>query len=131
MSELLLEVTRGPLVEERHRGDIAVVDAAGRLVGRSGDPDGMVAYWRSSAKPFQAMPLVYSGAAHRFNLDASDLALCCASHSGEPEHTRRVASLLERIDCTPSDLACGSHPPLHPASAAALANPGRDRKSVV
>lgn len=124
MSELLLEVTRGALVEERHRGDVAVVDQYGRLVARSGDPDAMVAYWRSSAKPFQAMPLMYTGAAHRFALDASDLALCCASHSGEPEHTVRVAALLERIGCTPDDLACGAHPPLHGPSASALARAG-------
>ncbi|MDQ6857789.1 MAG: asparaginase [Chloroflexota bacterium] len=125
MSDLLLEVTRGDLVEERHRGDVAVVDRSGALVSGCGDPDGMVAYWRSSAKPFQAMPLVYTGAAHRFGFDAGDLALCCASHSGEPEHTARVAALLERIGCAAGDLVCGSHPPLHAASAAALSAAGQ------
>ncbi len=124
MSDLLLEVTRGTLVEERHRGDVAVVDAAGRLVGSVGDPDAMLAYWRSSAKPFQAMPLVYSGAAERFGFDSADLALCCASHSGEPDHVAGVARLLDKAGCASSDLACGAHPPLHAPSATTLSRGG-------
>src|SRR5258705_13907032 len=63
----LVEVTRGPIVESRHRGHVAAVDGQGNLAAYLGDPD-TVTYLRSSAKPFQAIPLVTSGAADRFGL---------------------------------------------------------------
>ncbi len=113
----LVELTRGPIVEAIHRGDLAVVDAAGSLIASVGDPRAKVTYWRSSAKPFQAMPLVYTGAADRFGLDAADLALCSASHQGEPMHTDRVLRILERVGCGPEALRCGAHAPYDPATA--------------
>jgi L-asparaginase II len=124
MSEPLVEVVRGPLVEAVHRGDVAVVDSSGVLRASVGDPESKVSYLRSSAKPFQSMPLVYGGAAARWTFDDEDLAVCCASHNGEPVHTHRIASLLERIGVAPADLACGAHPPLHRDAAAALARDG-------
>jgi L-asparaginase II len=56
------------------------------------------------------LPLVESGAADAFGLGSDLIALACASHSGEPMHTERVAAWLERIGCTEQDLACGAHP---------------------
>ena len=57
---MLAETTRGGIVESVHDGVIAVVDVAGRLVASVGDPETVV-FYRSSAKPFQAIPLVESG----------------------------------------------------------------------
>jgi L-asparaginase II len=107
---VLVEVTRGRLVESIHRGAIAVADASGALVHVLGDVEAPV-YPRSSLKPIQALPLVESGAAEAFGLSDEQIALACASHSGEPLHTTRVAAWLERIGCSQSDLACGPHPP--------------------
>lgn len=126
----LVEVLRDGLVDERHRGTVALVDAAGVLHGSVGDPATTIGYWRSSAKPFQAMPVVSSGAAERWALGSEDLALISGSHSGEPIHTEAVAALLERIDCRSDDLACGVHPPLDAESAAALVRAG-SRPSVL
>jgi L-asparaginase II len=126
MSVPLVEVVRGPLVEAVHRGDLAVVDNSGVLRAGVGDPDSKITYLRSSAKPFQTMPLVYGGAAARWGFGADDLAVCCSSHNGEPMHTERIASLLERIGLASSDLACGAHPPLHRDTAAALVRDGVD-----
>jgi L-asparaginase II len=106
---ILVEVTRGPLVESVHRGSVAIADAEGRIVFALGDIETLV-YPRSSLKPVQALPLVESGAAGAFGLGDEEIALACASHSGEPMHTTRVANWLERIGCTESDLACGAHP---------------------
>jgi L-asparaginase II len=64
MTELHIKATRGALVESVHRVSVAVVDREGHLVAESGDPD-LVTYWRSAAKPFQALPLVADGAADR------------------------------------------------------------------
>jgi len=126
----LVELTRGPIVEAIHRGDLAVVSADGSRVASVGDPGRKVTYWRSSAKPFQAMPLVYTGAAERFGLDAADLALCSASHQGEPMHTERVLRILERIGCGPDDLRCGAHAPYDGPTADALRQAG-DRPSAL
>jgi L-asparaginase II len=106
---VLVEVTRGSLVESVHRGSIAVADASGRIVFSLGDLQTPV-YPRSSLKPIQTLPLVESGAADAFGLSGEEIALACASHSGEPMHTTRVASWLTRIGCGESDLACGAHP---------------------
>jgi L-asparaginase II len=106
---ILVEVTRGTLVESVHRGSVAVVGAEGNIVFSCGDIDVPV-YPRSSLKPIQALPLLESGAADAFGLTDEHLALACASHSGEPMHTTRVAAWLERIELGEADLACGPHP---------------------
>lgn len=109
---ILVEVTRGHLVESVHRGAIAIADAGGALRFALGDVE-TPTYPRSSLKPVQALPLVESGAADAFDLGDEEIALACASHSGEPMHTTRVAAWLSRIGCSERDLACGPHPPRH------------------
>ena len=64
-SPVLIEVTRGPEVESRHRGQIVVIDAQGKLMHQLGDPEALVCL-RSLAKPFQALAVVTSGAAEAF-----------------------------------------------------------------
>jgi L-asparaginase II len=116
MTDLHIEATRGELVESVHRVSVAVTDANGRLVAESGDPD-LVTYWRSAAKPFQAMPVVSDGAADRYGLDPRELALCCASHSSEPEHLAVTDAILTKLGLTEQALACGPHTPLSTAVA--------------
>ena len=113
---MLVELRRGSIVESRHRVHVAVVDGDGRLVARAGDPD-VITFWRSAAKPFQAMPLVTDGAADRFGLTRAELALCCASHSSEQGQVALVRDFLAKIGCTERDLLCGPHTPLSPAVA--------------
>ncbi len=105
------------------RADGVVVDSTGRLVAWLGNPH-RETYWRSSAKPFQALPLVTSGAAGQFQLDAADLAMAAASHSGEPRHQARVERLLKRAGLTAADLQCGVHWPKHEPTAAAMRRAG-------
>src|SRR2546430_10322964 len=88
-AEPLVEVWRGPIVESRHRGHLAAVDNTGRVVARLGAPE-TVTYIRSSGKPFQAIPLVASGAADRFGFTEKEVAIACGSHSGEPIHIETV-----------------------------------------
>jgi L-asparaginase II len=106
---ILVEITRGSLVESVHRGAIAIARADGEITYSLGDIESPV-YPRSSLKPVQALPLIESGAADAFGLADEELALACASHSGEPMHTARVAAWLMKIGCIESDLACGAHP---------------------
>jgi L-asparaginase II len=124
MSATLVELIRNGLVDEIHRGDLAIVSADGELLAGAGDPQGKVAFWRSSAKPFQAIPLVASGAATRLGLTPEDIALMSASHNGEPVHVALAASLLARTGHEVEDLECGAHAPLDPASARELERRG-------
>lgn len=110
-------------MESVHRVSVAVVDRDGRLIAESGDPD-LVTFWRSAAKPFQAMPLVMDGVADRFGLTPRELALCCASHSSEPEHLSTTDSILTKLGLPESALACGPHTPLSPVVAEDIARRG-------
>lgn len=106
----LVEVRRGAITESRHRGHIAVVDGDGQVVAQLGSPETLT-YLRSSAKPHQAVPLISSGAADSFGFDDREIAVACASHSGEPVHVRTVAAMLEKIGLDASALKCGTHEP--------------------
>ncbi len=120
---ILVELTRGALVESVHRGALAVIDADGAVVASLGDIAAPV-YSRSSLKPMQAMVLVESGAAEAFGLSNEEIALACASHSGEPMHTTRVAAWLARIGLGEKDLACGAHPARYEPVAEAMIRAG-------
>ena len=116
-------VTRGQWVESRHAVACAVVDAGGKTLAAWGDVTTPV-YPRSSAKPIQALPLVESGAADAFGLSQAELALACASHSGEPIHVEKVGAWLQRIGLAVDDLECGGHWPYHEASMQAMVSRG-------
>jgi L-asparaginase II len=115
----LVEVWRGPIVESRHRGHLAAVDGDGRLVASLGEPE-TVTYLRSSAKPFQAVPLLTSGAAERFHFTQAELAVACGSHSGEDLHVETVARMLEKMGLDAGLLKCGVHEPFDRATAERL-----------
>jgi L-asparaginase II len=106
----LVEVWRGPIVESRHRGHLTAVDGGGETVAALGLPE-TVTYIRSSGKPFQAMPLIVSGAADRFGFTEQEIAIACGSHSGEPIHVETVRSMLKKIGLDESALKCGVHEP--------------------
>ena len=120
---LVVEVTRGGMVESRHRAAVAIVDTQGTVVASWGDIERPV-YGRSAIKPLQALPLVESGAADAFGLEPAEIALACASHNGEPRHVESVTAWLSRIGCSVADLECGRHLPYHTASAEALIRAG-------
>ncbi|NDC53636.1 MAG: asparaginase [Planctomycetia bacterium] len=123
MSQVLVEVLRGSLVESGHAGSIAVADAAGGTLLAAGQADAPV-FPRSAVKPLQALPLVASGAADHFGLTAAEIALASGSHGGGPAHVATAASMLEKAGCDEQDLACGSHWPLDDDAARALAARG-------
>src|SRR6187402_1086917 len=119
----LVEVTRGNLVESRHRGAVVVMDADGATVLALGDA-GQPVYPRSAVKPLQALPLVESGAADRYGFGDAELALACASHGGEPAHVEVASRMLARAGLDAAALECGAHWPSHQAASHALARAG-------
>lgn len=113
---------RGGHPENIHHGSLAVVDAQGHLLASVGDIEAPL-FTRSSLKPFQAMPLI-AQTADRYGLSDADVALLCASHSGEPMHVERVAALLAKIGAGEASLACGSHVPFFFGATGATPEPG-------
>ena len=107
---ILVELTRGDLVESAHRAAVAICDHDGRIIAEWGDVERPV-FPRSAIKMIQALPLVESGAVEAFGLSDEHLALACASHSGEAMHTGRVGAWLGMIGASDKDLRCGPHYP--------------------
>jgi L-asparaginase II len=94
-------VRRGDFVESVH--DVhAVAVRDGEVVAAAGDPSFLTSL-RSSAKPFQALPLVRS----RDDLDDEDIAIASASHRAEPAQIAAVRRLLAKAPATEDDLEVG------------------------
>lgn len=126
---LLVEVLRGNLVESRHAGAIAVADTDGRLVLALGDMERPV-FPRSAVKAMQAIPLVESGAADAFALGDDELAVACASHSGDRVHIEAVRRLLAKAGLDESHLACGAHWPVSESATRELILAGRRPQAI-
>jgi L-asparaginase II len=105
---VLVEVTRGDLVESRHRGMVVAVDGDGKVVFSAGDIKAAV-FPRSACKAMQGLPLVESGAADAYGFGNRELALACSSHSGEPEHAALAGAMLAAAGVDESVLECGAH----------------------
>jgi len=106
----LVEIWRGSIIESQHSGHLIAVDGNGTSICSLGAPE-TVTYLRSSGKPFQALPVVASGAADRFGFTEKELAISCGSHNGEPIHVETVRSMLRKIGLDESALKCGVHEP--------------------
>ena len=120
---LLAEATRGGRVESRHGGVAVVADGVGRVLFGAGDAEAPE-FPRSAVKAMLALPLVESGAADRLGLDDGELALACASHTGEARHVAAVASMLRKAGADAARLECGTHWPSSREAAHALAARG-------
>jgi len=123
-----VEVLRGGIVESVHRVHVAIAHAENGLIASAGNP-AHHSFVRSSIKMFQALPFVEAGGVERFQLSGEELALCTASHGGEPFHVAAARSILAKAKVTEAALACGPYPPMHePTANAMLASgerPGR------
>lgn len=102
----LAAVTRSNYVESIHFGFICVSDSTGKVIFNIGDYKTQV-YFRSSAKPIQAIPLVHSGAADIFSLSKKEISLVCASHAGQEVHQQATLGILDKIGIGEESLQCG------------------------
>ena len=115
----VFELTRGHIVECVHFGAAAIVDVHGALLASLGNPQ-LVTFLRSSAKPFQALPFIEHGGHKKFGLTPREIALICASHSGTDEHVEILKGMQAKIGISVDDLLCGTHYPIHAATADAM-----------
>ncbi|MBR0652696.1 asparaginase [Roseomonas terrae] len=125
----LAEIRRGGILESLHYGVAVVADAEGRILQSWGDP-AFATFPRSSLKPFQAIPLVETGAADAAGLTEEHLALACASHSAEDFQVALVRGWLDRLGLTESALVCGPDMPRSQADQSAIWRSGGDRSRV-
>jgi L-asparaginase II len=105
---VLVEVTRGNQIESSHRGAVAVVDGDGTMVFSLGDAEAST-FPRSACKAMQALPLLESGAADAYGFGDREIALACASHSGEPGHVETAEAMLKAAGQGEDTLECGAH----------------------
>ncbi len=126
---MIVEVTRGSLVESTHAVAACAADARGNVLLSSGDVDKPV-YLRSSAKPFIAAAVVASGARERFGFDEREIAVMAASHSGQLFHVNAVRSILRKIDLPESALFCGAHLPYNESAARAMLRRGDEPTAI-
>jgi L-asparaginase II len=121
---VLIEVTRGPLVESMHTGALAIAGPSGPPLVSLGQVSSPI-YPRSAVKAVQCLPLIETGAADAFGYGDAEIALACASHSGTPRHTEVARAMLERLGLDDGALGCGVHAPQSAAAANALLLEGR------
>ena len=109
----LVEVVRSGFVESVHVGSVAAVDGDGKLIAWAGEPD-RITYARSAMKPLQATVSVTLADE---DLSASEIAVMCASHNGEPVHLETVGAVLGRAGLGFEALLTPPSFPLDPESA--------------
>ncbi len=125
----MIEVVRGGVVESRHTVHVAVADSSGRLVATRGNVRSRT-FYRSAAKPFQALPLVEDGVVDRFGISAEELAVCCASHEAEAVHVAATRSILRKAGLDETHLRCGPHAPFAEAEAHELVRRGEEPRPI-
>lgn len=103
--------TRGGHTECVFYGSIAVTDRDGQVVYQRGDIETPM-FTRSTLKPFQAVPFVMDGGPAYYGYTGAQVALLCASHSGETVHAEAVADMLAKAGNDVVALQCGCHVPL-------------------
>lgn len=116
MSEVLIKIYRGNLIENIYRGDISIVDKKGKSILLVGD-NKKITYWRSAAKPIQALPVISSGAADKYKLADKEIAIMASSHNGEQKHVKLIYNILVKIGLDEKALLCGIDPPVHKPTA--------------
>ena len=128
-AEIAAEVYRGDTVEAIHHASVAVVNAGGKLSHFLGDPNHIIMS-RSAIKPFQALPLILSGAFDHCGFTTKQLSIICGSHNGTNEHRELVLSILDKADCGPGDLQCGIQLPIFMRIAESYPGNGEDKDPV-
>ena len=121
---VLVEVRRGETSESRHRGHMVQLDASGKVLRAVGAPSTEILL-RSTVKPFGVVALIESGAADDLALTPPELAIMCASHTGEDKHVRTLQAIFRRASVTQTLLQCGTTgAPSDAQTAARLARDG-------
>ena len=124
MSAIRVAVERAGTRESTHLVYGIVHETGSGRCHAFGDPE-LAAFWRSSMKPLQVLPVVRDGVLDRLGLGAEALALACASHHATPRHLEIVRSVVDAAALTPEMFVCGPHRPFDDGAATAMDREGR------
>jgi L-asparaginase II len=89
--EILATVTRSDIAESLHLGHLIVLNSDGSTYLSKGSPE-LPIFPRSAVKSLQASAMLKSG----LPVSDEELALICASHSGNQNHIDLVIKMLEK-----------------------------------
>lgn len=124
---VVAEVVRNGFVESVHHGRVVAVDGStGRILLSVGDHAAPI-FPRSALKPLQTLAMLRAGWTPS---DDEQVAIACASHSGEPEHVSVVRRTLSSVGL--DDRALDNTPgwPLNDDAARALVRADRDADKI-
>ncbi|WP_374706793.1 asparaginase [Bacillus sp. J14TS2] len=107
MMSSLIEETRAGLLENIHDGLICGVSDQFETLYQVGDIEQYV-YYRSAAKPIQAIPAFMTGVKEKYQLTDEEATLFTASQRGESYHIAALESLLGKIPVAERDLYCAA-----------------------
>ena len=124
MNAIRVDLARAGTTESTHHVAGVVHESASGRTRSFGDA-GVTAFWRSSMKPFQALPVTRAGTLERLGLGLEALALTCASHHGMRRHVTLARSILAAAGLSEDALVCGPHRPFDPGAAERLDRAGR------
>lgn len=108
--ELLLEQKRSGLTELQFYGYVVKYD--GENFENYGNANNYPFFHRSCAKPLQAAIIEDFKTKEFFDLTDEEIAVCCASHTGESIHIDLIKSVLDKIGLSEKDLLCPAIEPL-------------------
>lgn len=126
---VLVEITRGGVLESFHRGVVCVVDKHRKIVFGLGNVM-QVCYPRSALKFFQHIPLITSGAYDSMGFTPEELAIMCGSHNGEDFHVAVVDAILQKSGLTRDHLQCGTQWPSHRGTANRMIRNGEKPQAI-
>lgn len=107
--QLLVKIEREGYVEKLHYGFIWAIDEEYKVILKEGDDENTPFPFRSGAKPLQATAVIESGAYEEFGFNKEELAVICASHTGEDAHVEAVLSIINKTGLTENALKCVPH----------------------
>lgn len=110
--EILVRENRADLLENVHSGIICGVDKDFSAIHQVGEIEHEV-FFRSAAKPFQALPVFLSNIIDKYNLTEQEAALFTASHRGESYHMEALESMLKKLPLVEEELYCPATYPLN------------------
>ena len=107
----LIEHVRNDLVQQEHCGLIIYMNKNG-IIKEIGINNNYKFYHRSCMKPLQISPMIDLGIDIKLNLTLEEIAVCCASHTGELIHQDKILSVLKKTGFSEKDLLCHEEEPL-------------------
>ena len=90
---------RGETLDLTHFGYLVIVDEHSKVLYSAGDPDDIV-FYRSSSKPFQALPVIARGLDEKYGITEEESVIFAGSHAGEKYHVAALESILKKAGFT-------------------------------